>query len=320
MTVEQLENRIRYKNRAVWLIGLSWVIISGLLFYLLYFNINALGLFIILSLITFVINLTMGFALKAPKLLIRNVPIYPFGIVVALVLNEISPRWIHAPYTQFGFGISYWFGLCLFYLFVSVVSYFLLRLAIGYETTLQNPISSYSFYLKPTEEDAIVLLQDFISLFVNVSPRIFKEDELTWLKFDMKLNKYAIAFTPKSENGVEVNIFACKMQRDIVCEADREEADIIISVINSVYSTWKKQGYIDEWRAENLPEHSEALSDTFLKTYTTPAKIPFKVPPIKQLRYSMIEWLKRNKKEIIIMILTAIVSPLIIYFVTRLIG
>lgn len=76
-TKEDLEKRIRYKNRAVWLVGLSWLILSGVLFYSLYFTLNILDLYIILSMIAFVINLSIGFALKAPKLIARNAGLNP---------------------------------------------------------------------------------------------------------------------------------------------------------------------------------------------------------------------------------------------------
>lgn len=319
-TRKKLEYRIRYKNRVVWLVGLSWIIFSGILFYLFYTAVNTLGLYIILSLITFVMHVSIGLTLKTPNLLIRNIAIYPFGIVVAQILNEISTRWIYAEITPVSFGLWNWMALFFCYIFSLGASSSLLRLTIGYETTSQNPINSQSYYLKSTKEDAIELLKNFINrLFRNISPKIVKENELTWMKFDIKPNNYAIAFVSKNENEAEVNLLTCQIRSDILCEADKEETEIIVSIINALFTTWKKQEYIDEWRTENAPKYSEDLKEALLKTYISPTKIPLKTPPMQEIKRNSKDWIKRNKKGIGIFVL-GIISTLIASFITRLLG
>lgn len=266
----------------------------------------------------FVINLSIGLALRAPKLIARNVPVYPFGIVAALVLNEIAPKWFYTGGSDpIGFGILVWFGLFIFYSVASGTAFVLLRFAIGYETTLQNPIIAHTFYLKSKEEDPVEMLRDFVDLFQHASPSINEEGHSSWLKFELVPNKYAIAFTPKKEEGVEVNILSYQIQRDVICEADEEESEVVVSMIDSLYSTWKKQGYVDVWQTENSPEYSEELRDALLKTYTATIKIPFKIPSIQRVKHNITELLRRNKKEVVLIILTAIVSPVIVHFIIQ---
>lgn len=320
-TKEKLERRIRHKNNAVWIVALTWTIISGIFFYLCYLTINPLGLFTILSLITFVIYVIVGFTLKVPELLFRNVFFYPFGIIVAQTLNQISSRWNYTiEMNIIGFGISNWIALLLLYVASSVSAFILLRLTTGYEITLPNPISSFSYYLKSSEENPIELLKSRIKLFENVSLKIVKQKELTWMKFKIRPNRYTIVFVPKNKNEYEVNLFTYQMRSDTLCEADKEEADTIVSIINTLFTTWRKQEHIDQWQTENTPKRSEELKEALAEGYISRAEIPLKIPSLRQIRYDAVDSLKRNKKQIATIIATATITSLIAYLITLLLG
>ena len=318
-TAKELENRIRRKNVAVWLVGLLWILLSGVFFYLCYFSIDILGIVTILTIVAFAIHVSVGFTLKTPALLIRNMAVYPFGIVVAQILNEASPKWNYSEWANpVNFSVAYWFGFLILYMMSSILAFFLLRSVTGYETTQRNPIVSYSFRLGSTKEDIIVgYLKNFIRLFENAKPKIIKEKELTWMKFQILPNSYAIAFAPRNGKMCEVNLCSYQMRSDILCEPMKEEAEIIASVVNGIFTALKKQGAIDDWRTENTPKYSEIAKDALLRTYANPAKIPLKIPSIQQTVGNTIDWIERNKKQIIIIIFTAIISPIIVYVVTR---
>lgn len=315
---EKVEQRIQFKSKAALIVALAWTILSGILFYLGYRTVNSLGLYTILSLITFVIHVSLGFALKGPGLLSKNFLFYPFGIILALILNEISLRWTYADENIIGFGMVNWIVLLLFYFPSSVLAFILLRLTMGYETIPPNPISSYSYYVKSAEDmwEPIELLSDYIRLFENVSLKINERKERAWMKFEIMPNRYAIAFVPENEREAEVNLFAYRMRSDTICEADKEEADVIVSTVDALFGTKKKQGYIHNWRVEDAPKHRDELKEELLKEYINRAKMPLKLPSVQQVRYESIDWLKKNRNRIISIAITAIISPLIVYLIT----
>lgn len=317
-TIVKLKNKIRRKNIAVWLVGLLWMLLSGVFFYLCYFEINPLGIYVILAVVAFTIHVGVGFTLKAPRLLIRNAGVYPFGIIVAQILNEISSRWIYTEESTFiSFGLGTWVALFIVYSIGSILGFFLLRLVIGYETIEGNPIVSYSFYLKSAKVDVVKSLSSFIRLFENSHLSIIKEKELTWMQFKISPNRYAIAFAPRSGNATEVNLCSYQMRKDVLFGPEKLLADTTVSVINGILSTWKKQGLIDEWRMEDTPKHSEMVKDVLLRIYVNPAKIPLKIPSTQQAIGNTINWTKRNKKQIVTVTFTAIISPIIVYVITR---
>jgi hypothetical protein len=272
-------------------------------------------LWVILGLITFTINVSIGLALKARTLLIRNVLFYPFGIVVAEILNMVSLKWTYAENNSpVGFGIINGLGLFCFYILAFMFSITVLGFFVKYETSTQNPISSYSYYLKSSKKNTTELLQSFIRKLRNVYPTIVEEKERTWMKFNIDPNDYAIAFVPRNEHEAEVNILSCQTRSDMLCEAEKEEAELIDSMINALFTTWKKQGYVDEWRTENSPQYAEESRDALLKEYTATTKFPVGSAYVKKLRYNMVEWTKRNR-EIIRIIVTAIISPIVVYLI-----
>lgn len=314
---EKLERKVRYKKIGVWIVGLSWTMLSGIIFYLCYRTINDFGLYTILSLITFVTHIIVGFALKTPRLLVRNAFLYPFGTIVAQILNEISLRWNYSIETTItDFGVSNWIILLCFHVPPSLLAFVLLRFMTGYEVVPPNPISSYSYYLKSSEENPIQLLKSYISLFENASPKIFREKELTWLTFWIDPNDYAIAFIPKNKNEYEVNLLAYRLRSDTLCEADKDEADTAVSIINALFVTWKEQELIDEWQIENAPKRSEEMKETFVKEYISGTRTPFGIPSLGEAKHDLVDWVKRNKNQIASIIITAIISPLILYFLT----
>lgn len=311
-----MEQRVQRKNYSVKLIGLSWAFISGVLLYFTLNTVNLFTLYVILGLIAFVIYLLAGFFLKAPALLIYNCLIYPLGIIVASLLNILSSKWTFEP-NPLGFVFTNFFGLLVFYLFISIVGFYLLRSITGYEITQPNPIISFNYSLRADNDDYIELLEKYLLLYKDVTPEKKIKSNRTSIDFIIKPNRYSVIFTHKKDREYEVNILAYQMRSDILCEADKEKAEITSAVINTLFSIWKEQGHIDYWIENKNPEFNEQLRKDLVEKIGN-GKFPFPITTIKQVKFFTSDWLKQNKKEIVKYIIVAILSPIIIYFITQL--
>lgn len=314
------EERIRYKSNAAWIVGLSWVALSAAILYLFSPGITMSSFCIIFGLVAFAIYISVGFALKAPTILIRNFLVYPFAIPVAQIANLISPRWTYDPnMNPLAFALVYMTTLMVLYMLTSGVSSFILKFATGVETYFQEPIASFSYSGRSGKADMVSVMRDFLGIFKDLSAKLVKEKNVTWIRFYYSLNTYAIAIVSVDHNQ-EVNIFACSLRNDVLCSPFQEELEVTTSMLDAYLTTKKEQGYLDDWKVEAASKDTEALKATFFRTLTSASETRLKAFSFGQIRRDVIRWLKANKKTVIGYALVAIVAPLIVGLLLRLFG
>ena len=315
-----LEDRIRYKGRAASILGLSWTVSSGVCLYFLLPFFNTTVLYLAFGLVVFALHISVGFVLKAPTLLVRNIFLYPFAVVVAQILNAIWSKWFYAQDTNpVGFALLNMFALLFSYIAFLALSSFVLRFTTAFEAISGKPIASYSYSVKSTIDSIAESLRDFVDGFRDVSAKIIKQKNITWIRFSILPNIYAVAVTPKEKDELEVNVLFCREQNDVVCKADTGKADLMNSLINAFFTTMEKQGRVSEWKPENAPKYSENQKDVFLKALTTAREIRLKAFSFGQSWHNTIDWVKTNKKVVVAYIVTAILGPLIVNILWNLI-
>jgi hypothetical protein len=307
--MDPLERRVREKNLAVWLFGFVWLILSGVGFYLLYPVINLLGVFMILGVTTIVVDIIAGRVTKARGLMLRNAVVYPFGVVIAVSLNCISRLWFYVEGTTLqGFAIMNYIFLGAIYIIAYSVSMAVLKRTTEYETSSQNPIGTNSFYVKSTKKNAAQLLQDIVEKTTGVlTPEIAGKED-TWLRFHLEPNEYAVAFVPISGDEFEVDIFSWRDRNDILCEADDQESDLVIAMIDGVFATRRNQGHIEEWRTEKTPKYAGQLEQRLFDVLVLPQPV-FDAELVRTVLHRGIELIRKYLlhdilHDIIVIVLT----------------
>jgi len=162
--------------------------------------------------------------------------------------------------------------------------------------------------------DPVRLLEERLDIIKDAQQATIRRDNQHRIKFLINPNIYEIVFSPISEEFIEVNLFAYRIESDIIRDPDGKESDVLVSVLNAVFKTWVKQGVIDYWEAEDSPTYSENIRNSLFNTYANASKI-IVFEPLRRIRHMSIDWLTRNWKQIvatvIIIILTAVLTPII---------
>jgi len=317
---KNLDDKIKTKKRDMSLIGLVWMLVSGVIFYLLYSGNNFLVVMAILSILAFVIDIGSARVLKAPTLVIRNFVIFAFGIVVAQVLNMIFQRWNYSiqgsdsPVMLAVFGLVHGILLGAIYLVASIVAVMFSRYFVGYEALSKNPVSSHSFHIETAEGKTVSSFEAAVHRLSKDSPTTRQRNGLTWLEFRISPNDYSVVFADADGKNSEVNIYAYRTQSDIVCEADKIETETVVSMINACLEVSRNEGNILDWRIENEPKHSDELKSVLFDELVSPQKLHMALLTEKEAFRKAREWGKKYRGEIIKLIVVAIISGVISHF------
>ena len=246
-----------------------WATLSGIFFYMYYDSFDLNALLTILMALTFLVEFVSGVFLTAPTIFCDKLWFYALGAVVAELLNFFYPRWWY-PSTELAQIISAKYLVWLMaYIIPSVVSLLVLRLSLGYESTSQDPLDVRSYYLKSAGKNVAEPLRGYIKTVVDNNSVTVKEEKVTWLRFDVGPNSYAVAFVPANTDEFEMDVFGWRRQYDTLSVAEKGAAELFTSVMNALLETWKNQGQIQAWKVETSPRYAQELRNREYARLTT---------------------------------------------------
>lgn len=311
----EVELMLKTKNRKVWLVGFLWMIISGIIFYfILGFvrvnNVPAIGLtYLILFLLTFVVLTVTGVVLKSPMLSWRNSLVFPFGIVISVLLNAIAPQWSYLQDT-IGFAIGNFLLLLVLYFLAGLFAFPLVRICTGYEVAPQFEGKAHSFIFS-CQEDIPSLLKELFSPF-DISINIYPEKNYALFEFTKKrLHRFLAYWQRRNEVLTELDLLAYRISRDIIIDEENGELETFFAALDGIVNKWKEQG--KEIAPEPNPKFIENARDLLLIKYTTPIKFEINFSRIKLFVETWKDFPKKHPYAFstILTILSALLSALI---------
>jgi hypothetical protein len=284
--MSEVELKLISKNRKAWLAGILWMIISGVIFYLVlgFAQVDgtpAINLAILIILfLTVAIVILSGTILKSPWLLWRNVFVFPFSIIIPVILNEITPRWGY-PQGVVSFAIGTFLLLCVLYMAACIVATPVIRLCIGYEVAAQFQGKVHSYVFSCQLSDVPSLLKEQLSLFdISLTTYVSQENYVV-LGFRKGPHYFLVYCQRSNEVLTELDLIVYRISRDIIIEAENGDVETFFAALDGIVAKWKEQGKIKEARSESNPKFIEQTRNYLLAKYATPVKFEIKFSRVR---------------------------------------
>jgi hypothetical protein len=282
--MSEVELKLKSKNRKVWLVGILWMIVSGILFYfitsfVIEYKFPTLSLtYLTLFLLTFVVFTLTGVSLKAPMLSWRNAIIFPFGILITALLNETAPRWGYSN-NVFSFYFSIFLFLLILYFFTGLAAVGITRLCVGYDLIpgFRGKIHGYTFSRQI--DDASTLLEKLLYPFNIEKFRLYSRSK-EWALFGFKLwpNRFLVYCKHYDERLLQMVFFGYRLSSDTVVQAEDESTESFFAALDGIVERWKEQGFIEEATIQIEPESSEEAKAHLLDMCINPVRFGIKIP------------------------------------------
>jgi len=299
----RIERRLAFKNRMIWIVGILWAIILGIAFYFLFMLGGPAITYLTLISFTFAIGLLSGICLKTPKLIVRNSFVFPFGLVITAIFNQVSPKWVIGDTGALvGFYLGNFVLLALLCYLILFIASGIALLVVGFELMPEDPLTVDSYRIKTKLEDPPNLLRKALA-YLGVKPtKLSRSKETTSMGFRKDSNEYAVFFSPSDQGTTEADFVVFRVKNDTLIKADENEKDIFFAALNGIMKVYSKT---TEWSTENTPRHDKTSRNTVLD-YASPMKLELVLPSQELIKQRTFSWLKENKKVIIIGIFTFI--------------
>jgi hypothetical protein len=308
----EVELKLKSKNRKVWLVGILWMLVSGILFYFITgfvveYKFPTLSLtYLTLFLLTFVVFTLTGVSLKAPMLSWRNAVVFPFGIVIAVIFNEVAPRWTY-PKDALSFAMGHFFFSLILYVFTGLLAVMFVRLCVGYEVAPQFQGKIHSYVFSCQIDDTPLLLEKLLIHFNIEKLRIYsRAEEWSLLGFRKWPNRFLVYCQRYNGKLTEVNFVAYRLSNDMVVEVENGNVETFFAALDGIVRRWKEQGLMEEAIPKSKPEFIKEARKHLLDKYINPIKFQVRIPPRKYL----IEILKSLPKK----------HPYIFAFISTIVG
>jgi len=326
--MSEIELKLKSKSRKVWLTGILWMIVSGIIFYLIlgFASVDkgpALSLtYLLLFFLTLVVLTFTGIVFKTLKLLWRNTLVFPFGIVIAIILNEIVKKWGYLEGNVVGFAIAHFILLFSLHLITCLFAIPFVRLCTGYEVASQFRGKVHSYVFSSQTSKDLPLLEELFSPF-NISLSTYlSEKDYAVLGFDKGGNSFLVYYQRRNETLTEFDLIAYRVSKDILIEAENENLETFFAALDGIVAKWKEQGKVREPASRSNPMFVEQARNYLLTRYTNPIKFEIGFHRIK-LYLSMMKGFPKNHPNafsIGLVIVSALLGAIVTVIVTKLLG
>lgn len=275
MTAE-IELTLKSKKRKVRIIGVLWTIVAGLIFYFVYGFARTGGVpsyeltLVVVFLSTVVVLAVTGIALKSPFLIWHNFWIFPFGILIPIGLNWMTPRWIYSQ-DGVGFGIGFWFLLLVVYFSACFLSTPIVRLCTGYDVTPQFQGKTYSYVFPCQISQVQSRLEELLSHFdISLDAYSVNKDQLVF-GFIKEPNRFLVYCQGKDKDLIEVDFVPYAMSEDTLVEPINGKVETFLAAIDGIFRKWKEDMRL-EVTSDHNPKWVNQAKRQLMTKYTTPIK------------------------------------------------